>query len=336
MLITSDINRNYLSGFTGSSGALLLTPKKAVFLTDSRYTVQANKEVKEAEIHLHQKALLVEAMSLAVKSGCKRMGFESLHVSVAHYEYMKTAAAKTLMVPVGGLVEQLRQVKDAGEKARMLQAARITDRCFNYIIKVIKPGLSEKEVAAQMEYYMRSQGATGASFETIVASGWRGALPHGIASDKKIEHGDMIVLDFGCIYQGYCSDMSRTIAVGKVSSKQKKVYNIVRKAQQRSINALKAGAISGEVDELSRGLIRRAGYGKCYGHGLGHGVGMEVHEGLSLAPRLKHKFSEGVAVTVEPGIYLEGEFGVRIEDLGFVEKDGYDNLYRSTKDLIVI
>ena len=305
-------------------------------MTDSRYTVQAARQVKGAQIVQHKKALLVEAIELAKAEGCSRLGFESMHVTVGQYEYLKSKFGKGQLIPTAGLVEGLRLTKDAGEMSIMRAAAVITDRCFNHIIKQIKPGLRESDVANEMEYYMRSQGAQGASFETIVASGWRGALPHGIASSKRIEHGDMIVLDFGCLYQGYCSDMSRTIAVGKVSAKQKKVYGIVKRAQEASIRAIKAGAEAGKVDLISRGAITKAGYGKCYGHGLGHGVGMEVHENPRLGPGLKEKLSLGAAVTVEPGIYIEGEFGVRIEDLGFVGQNQYENLYRSSKDLIVV
>jgi Xaa-Pro aminopeptidase len=336
LLVYSDFNRNYASRFTGSSGALLITPQGPLFLTDSRYTVQAGQQVKNAKVLLQTKNLLVEAIERFKASKAHKIGFEAAHVTVAHYEYLKKQLPKAKLIPTKGLVEGLRLIKDADEQERMRQAGRITDRAIHHILATIKPGVREDEMAAEMEHFMRRQGAEGTSFETIFASGWRSALPHGIASAKKVEKGDFIVIDFGCRYQGYCSDMTRTVCVGKPSPLQKKVYGIVQKAQAAGLKAVKAGNTPGDVDFAARSIIKRAGYGKKFGHGTGHGVGMEVHEDPRVGPKAPEILKPGMAITVEPGIYLEGKFGVRIEDLVLVTKTGHENMYRTTKDLIVI
>jgi Xaa-Pro aminopeptidase len=335
-LVLHPFNRNYLSGFSGSSGALILGPSKAEFLTDSRYTLQASKEVQGAEVLLQTRALLADSVLRVKKLGIRKLGFESLHVSFAAYEYLKKSLPGVKLMPTKDLAESLRAVKDEAEKAMMRQAARITDKTFHHILEFIKPGVKESDLAVEMEHYMRLQGASGPSFETIVASGWRGALPHGIASDKKVAKGDLIVFDFGCLYQGYCSDMTRMVCVGRPSAEQKKVYAIVKRAQQAGLDRVKAGVQSGTVDLASRSLIAKAGYGKKFGHSLGHGVGVEVHEEPRLGPKGVQALEENMAVTVEPGIYLEGKFGVRIEDLVFVTRQGHENLYRTTKELISV
>ena len=335
-LVLHSFNRNYLSGFTGSSGALLFGPSKTQFLTDSRYSVQAKSQVQGAEIVLQTRALLKDASDLVKKQKIKKLGFESVHVSHAAFEYLRLELPKVKLQPTKDLAEGLRLIKDAGEMAKMRAAARITDQTFHHILGYIKPGVKESDLAVEMEHYMRRQGASGPSFETIVASGWRAALPHGVASDKKVAKGDMIVFDFGCLLDGYCSDMTRMACVGRPSSEQKKVYSIVKRAQQAGLDLIKAGRKAGQIDEASRGLIRRAGYGSKFGHSLGHGVGVEVHEEPRLGPGAANVLQEGMAVTCEPGIYLEGKFGVRIEDLVLVTKNGHENLYRTSKELAVV
>jgi Xaa-Pro aminopeptidase len=335
-LVLHSFNRNYLSGFSGSSGALIFGPAKTLFLTDSRYTVQAKAQVKGAEIVLQTRNLLKDAAGLIKKLKIKKLGFESVHVPHAQYEYLRLQLPKLTLVPTKDLAEGLRAIKDPGEMAKMRQAARITDQTFHHILGFIKPGVKESDLAVEMEHFMRRKGASGPSFETIVASGWRAALPHGVASAKKVAKGDMIVFDFGCLLDGYCSDMTRMACVGRPTAEQAKVYNIVKKAQQAGLDLIKAGRKAGDVDEASRGLIRRAGYGRHFGHGLGHGVGVEVHEEPRLGPKNAQALKEGMAVTCEPGIYLEGKFGVRIEDLVLVTKTGHENLYRTSKELAVV
>jgi Xaa-Pro aminopeptidase len=334
--VYSDVNRNYLSRFTGTSGAVLILGSKAQFITDSRYTVQARRQVKGAQLQLQTKSLLVELADRLKQAKARVIGYEAAHMVVSHLDWLKKRLPGVAWVPSLGLVEDQRLVKDALEREAMRQAARITDQAFDWILDRIKPGVREDELAADLEHQMRLLGAEGASFETIVASGWRSALPHGVASAKKVRSGDMIVFDFGCRWQGYCSDMSRTVCVGRPSRLQQKVYAIVRRAQAAGLAAIRPGRSSGDVDKASRRVIEKAGYGPKFGHGTGHGVGREVHEDPRVGPGVKSVLKPGMAITVEPGIYLEGRFGVRIEDLAFVTRRGHENLYTTTKQLIVV
>lgn len=335
-LVHSDHNRRYLARFSGTSGALAFTKAGTYFVTDSRYAIQAKQQVKNAKFVLQKRALLVELADLVEKAGVKRLGLEADQTTVSQWEYLKKRLPKIQLLPTRGLVEGLRLVKDVGEREAMRAAARITDRVFEHILGFIRPGVRESDLAAEMEHQMRRLGASGPSFETIVASGWRSALPHGVASDKKVAQGDMIVFDFGCIFDGYCSDMSRTVVVGKPSARQKRVYGIVQRAQAAGLRAARPGKTTGDVDKAARALIVKAGYGNRFGHGTGHGVGVEIHEEPRVGPKAKDVLKPGMAITVEPGIYLEGAFGVRIEDLVLVTPKGHENLYRTTKELIVV
>jgi Xaa-Pro aminopeptidase len=336
LLVYSDLNRNYASRFSGTSGALLLTPRGPLFLTDSRYTLQAGRQVRHAKVLLQTRNLLVEAVERFKAAKAHKIGFEAGHVTVAHYEYLKKAYPKAQWIPTRGLVEGLRLVKDPDERQRMRSAGRITDRAIHHILAYIKPGVREDELAAELEHKMRREGAEGTSFDSIVASGWRSALPHGIASDKRVEKGDFIVFDFGCKFQGYCSDMTRTVCVGRPSALQKKIYGIVQRSQAAGLAVVRPGRTTGDVDAAARNLIKKSGYGKRFGHGTGHGVGVEVHEDPRVGPKAKDVLRPGMAITVEPGIYLDGKFGVRIEDLVLVTDAGYENMYKTTKDLIIV
>ncbi|MGH7442394.1 MAG: M24 family metallopeptidase, partial [bacterium] len=268
--------------------------------------------------------------------GPKRVGFEASHVTVAQHQWLLKQAPDRVWVPLGGVVESLRLLKDPSEQAALAAAGRVADRVFHHILPFIKPGAVERDLASEMEHFMRRQGAEGPSFETIVASGWRSALPHGIASSKRLAKGDMVVFDFGCRLDGYCSDMSRTVCVGQPSALQRKIYRIVQQAQAAGLKAIRPGQPSGAVDLAARSLIRRAGYGDHFGHGTGHGVGREVHEDPRVGPKAPEILKPGMAITCEPGIYLDGRFGVRIEDLALVTETGHRNLYRSSKELLVL
>lgn len=336
LLVFSEVNRNYLSGFTGSSGGLLLTGEGAWFVTDSRYTLQAGRQVKHAKVLLQKKNLLVELLDLVRRHKAQRVGFESAQVTVAQHLYLTQGLPKVKWVPTRGLVEGLRLVKDAGERQALRAAARIADRTFHHILPFIRPGVKESALAGEMEHFFRREGASGPSFDTIVASGWRSALPHGVASDKRVEKGDLVVFDFGCRFDGYCSDMTRTVSVGRPNPLQRKIYGIVQRAQAAGLAAARPGGSAGDVDKACRSLIARAGYGPRFGHGTGHGVGAEVHEDPRVGPKAKDKLRPGLAITVEPGIYLDGKFGVRIEDLVLITETGHENLYRTTKDLITV
>lgn len=335
-LVFSDVNRNYLSGFTGSSGALLLLGERVEFVTDSRYTLQAKRQVRGAQVRLQTKALLAELADRLQAAKARRIGFEAAHVTAAQLDWLRRRLPGRDWVPTQGLVEAQRLVKDAAEKAAMRQAARIADQAFAQVLPRVRPGVREDHLAAHLEHAMRLLGAEGPSFETIVASGWRGALPHGVASPKKVRSGELIVFDFGCRWQGYCSDISRTVSVGRPSALQRKVYGVVRKAQAAGLKAVRAGRPAGAVDQAARAVIEKAGYGGRFGHGTGHGVGREVHEDPRVGPKSKEVLRPGMAVTVEPGIYLPGKLGVRIEDLVLVTARGCENLYTTTKELLVV
>lgn len=335
-LIFSDVNRNYLTGFTGSSGALLVLPAQALFITDSRYTLQAKRQVQGAKVVLQTRPLLVDTVDQIKKFRLKRIGFEASQVTYSQHQWLFKQLPKLQWVPMQAVVEVQRLIKDAGEREALRQAGRVADRTFHHILPMITAGTSERDLASEMEHYMRRQGAEGPSFDTIVASGWRSALPHGIASSKLLEKGDFVVFDFGCRLNGYCSDMTRTVCVGSPTSLQKKIYSIVQRAQAAGLKAIRPGQSSGDVDLAARSVIRKAGYGAHFGHGTGHGVGREVHEDPRVGPRAKDALRPGMAITCEPGIYLDGKFGVRIEDLALVTEGGHENLYRTTKEMIVV
>jgi Xaa-Pro aminopeptidase len=336
LLVSNPVNRNYLSRFSGSAGYLILTPSKAWFLTDSRYTTQAKKEVEGASIVLQSGPPLAHVATLVRDARIRNLGFEQDHVTVSMHASLVKALPQVKLAPAGGTIEAMRAVKDRDEMEAMRQAASIADRSLAHVLGTIKPGVRESDVATEMEHHMRQLGASGPSFETIVASGWRAALPHGIASDKKIAKGDLVVIDFGCIYKHYCSDMTRTVAVGQPKSDQRKIYRIVQQAQARSLASVRQGTTCAQVDLKARGFIKSAGFSGYFGHGTGHGVGMEVHEEPRVGPKSPTVLKAGMAVTVEPGIYLPNRFGVRIEDTVFVTAKGSENLYKTTHDLIVV
>jgi Xaa-Pro aminopeptidase len=235
-----------------------------------------------------------------------------------------------------GFIEELRRVKSEDEIALIAKAEAISDEAFSHVIKLIKPGMTELEIAMELEFQMRRAGASGVSFDTIVASGKRSSMPHGVATDKKVEIGDFITMDYGCIYQGYCSDITRTIALGQVDEKQETVYNLVRKAQEEALAAIKAGVTGKEVHMAAQNVFQDAGYGAFFGHGLGHSVGLEIHEEPRFSPKAEDVMQENMVITVEPGLYLPNWGGVRIEDLVVIKKDGYINLTHSPKELIIL
>jgi Xaa-Pro aminopeptidase len=335
-LSSNPVNRNYVSGFSGSAGLLLVQPLSAQLLTDSRYWVQSIKELKQVDLVKQRRSLLREAADLIQKSGIKRLAVEAESMTLAVHEVLVKLLPKVELVNTQGWVEALREVKDPQEQSSMRQACRITGQAFEHILGILKPGLAEREVAEALERFMRLSGAEGPSFETIVASGPNGALPHHRAGDRKLKSGDLVVMDYGCKVGEYCSDFTRTVAIGKASFLQKKVHGIVRAAQEKACRAIRPGRSGALIDSVSRAVIKKAGYEKHFGHGLGHGVGREVHENPRLTPTAHEILKPGHAVTVEPGIYLPGKFGVRIEDLVLVTKKGHENLFTAERRLIEI
>ncbi|BBH21128.1 peptidase M24 [Paenibacillus baekrokdamisoli] len=336
LLITNPVNRRYLSGFTGSAGVLLITADHSWLLTDFRYMTQAPQQAVDFTVIEHGVKWIDTVKELSAAAGVTQLGFEQEHVVFSEYAAWKIALGEIQLQPVSGIVEQLRMIKDDAELAIMRDAAKLADETYNHILGFIRPGLSEREVALEMEFYMRSKGATSSSFETIVASGERSALPHGVASDRIIGSNEFVKLDFGAYYKGYCSDITRTIVVGKPTDKHREIYEIVLEAQLATLAAVKPGMTGREADAVARDIITRYGYGDNFGHGTGHGLGMEIHENPRLSKTGETVLEPGMVVTVEPGIYLPGFGGVRIEDDIVITAGGNSLLTSSPKALFIL
>lgn len=334
-LVTSPYNLRYLTNFTGTTGLAIITLDKAFFVTDFRYTEQAAAQAQGFEIVKNTSHIFDEVVNLAEKEQLENLAFEELHVSFADYSLLEEITPCEL-IPVAGLIEELREVKDEEEVALIQKACAIADEGFQHVLEIIKPGMTEIEVANQLDFFMRSKGATSVSFETIVASGVRSAMPHGVASHKLIEQGDLITLDFGCYYEGYVSDMTRTFALGNVDSKLKDIYQIVLEAQLKVLDEAKPGLTGIQLDAIARDHIASYGYGEAFGHSTGHGIGLEIHEGPNVSFRAEKQFVPGNVITDEPGIYLAGFGGVRIEDDLLITADGNKVLTHSPKELIIL
>ena len=328
-------NIRYLSGFSGSSALVIISKKKQYFLSDFRYKDQSAAQVKGYEIIINYVAS-DELAKIFTAEKYKRVGFESSRVTVSSLENLKKLFPVIEFVPVFERIEKLTMPKSPDEIECIKKAVEISDRTFDKLLKFIKPGMTELEVSAEITYTHKKLGASKDSFDPIVASGWRGALPHGIASEKIIEKGEMVTLDFGCIYNGFASDITRTISMGEPLPEMKKIYGIVLEAQLKAIAAAKEGASSKAVDGVARDLIAAAGYGDKFGHGLGHGLGIDVHEGPSLNQRTDLPLPLGSVVTIEPGIYVEGLGGVRIEDDIVITAAGCEVLNKAPKELIIL
>ncbi|CAN7212777.1 Xaa-Pro peptidase family protein [Peribacillus frigoritolerans] len=334
-LITSTYNRRYMTNFTGSAGVVLISQKEAKFITDFRYVEQAGKQAPDYEVVQHKGTIIEEVGKQAKAMNIGKLGFEQEHLTYATYKAYE-AAIDGQLLPVSGVIENLRLIKTSSEIKILKEAAAIADAAFTHILDFLRPGISELDVSNELEFFMRKQGATSSSFDIIVASGIRSALPHGVATDKIIEKGDFVTLDYGAYYNGYVSDTTRTLAVGKPSEELINIYDIVLEAQLRGMAGIKPGMTGREADALTRNLIEEKGYGQYFGHSTGHGIGLEVHEGPALSFRSDIILEPGMAVTVEPGIYLPGVGGVRIEDDTIVTIDGNEALTHSTKELIIL
>ncbi|MBM7097297.1 aminopeptidase P family protein [Bacillus sp. H-16] len=335
MLITSASNRRYMTGFTGSAGVALVSEKEAKFITDFRYVEQANEQAVGYEIVQHTGPIHEEVGKQAKAMGISALGFEKDHMTFGTYETYN-AAVDTRLIPVSGVIEKLRMIKDEEELQIIREAVEIADAAFSHIQSYIRPGVKEIDVSNELEFFMRKRGAVSSSFDIIVASGYRSALPHGVASDKTIERGELVTLDFGAYYKGYCSDITRTVAVGQPSDELKKIYNTVLEAQLKGMEGIKAGITGIQADALTRDYIKEKGYGEYFGHSTGHGLGLEVHEGPGLSFKSDTVLEPGMVVTVEPGIYVAGVGGTRIEDDTIVTEDGNECLSKSTKELLIL
>ncbi|WP_207999134.1 M24 family metallopeptidase [Macrococcus lamae] len=333
IVVLSPHNRRYLSLFTGSSGALVISRDKRFLVTDFRYTVQAAEQAGEFEV-VKQSGGLLDSVAEVIKTiSAETVGFEGDLITYQQFAKLKQTMD---LVDIGGEIEQIRMIKEPFEIDLIQKAADIADETYEHILKFVRAGMTEMEVNNEIEMFMRKNGASGSSFETIVASGHRGALPHGVATNKVINNGEMITLDYGAIYQGYISDITRSFAIGDPGEEMKKVYDIVLKSQVTALETVKPGMTGAEADAIARNIIKDAGYGDNFGHSLGHGIGLEVHEGPGLSSNSDIKLQKNMCVTLEPGIYVEGLGGVRIEDDVIVTETALKRFTHSTKDLIIL
>jgi len=339
MMITRRDRVLYLCGYTGSNGLLVITDKWADFLTDFRYTDQAKKEVRGARVHIMTKGDLVTCLTEFPQLSKKnlRLGISGDHWSLAARDRLKAALPNALPIPADRVVAELGWVKDAQEIKHIARAAEIGDIAFERVLNLLRPGVREREVAAELEYQMKMLGSEKPAFDSIVASGHRSGYPHGEASDKKIAKGDFVTFDFGAVVNRYVSDMTRTVVIGRATQRQKKVYNLVLKAQKAGLARIRAGVEAKAIDDACRKIITRAGYGKNFGHGTGHGIGVyydPIHTGPRLASVSDDKLKVNNVVTVEPGVYISGWGGVRIEDDVVVTRTGGRVLNRAPKNLL--
>ncbi|MHB1394643.1 MAG: M24 family metallopeptidase [Clostridia bacterium] len=330
----SNENRRYLSGFTGSTGFVVIGKNIAEFITDFRYMEQAAKQCEGFDVVIQSNNLMEKIAEALRQDGVRRLGIEEDFMTVGFCEDLKRAMPGVEIIPARHVFAKLRVIKDASEIKNIRKAASIADEAFKHMLGYIKPGLSETEVALELEYTMKKKGASATSFDSIVASGVRSSLPHGVATEKIIENGEFLTLDFGCVYNGYCSDMTRTVFIGKATEKHRRIYDLVLKAQVEALKGIKPGVTGKSVDKIARDLISKEGYGEYFGHGLGHGVGLAVHEDPRLSILGENILEAGMIVTDEPGIYIPDFGGVRIEDLVLVTESGAETLSKSPKELI--
>ncbi len=337
VLIVSEINRRYFTSFNSSDGVLLATKNGSVFLTDSRYIEEAQNKVSCCEV-VELKKASEQLPELCKKLGVKVLMVESDRLTVSELKAYRKMLKGILLTTVGTdkLIDELRTVKNNYELEAVIKAQRIAEKAYEHILGFIKEGVTEREIALQLDFFMLRNGAEAISFETIAISGTNTSKPHGVPTDKKVCSGDFVTLDYGAVVNGYHSDMTRTIAVGEVSDEQVKVYNIVLEAQLRALAALKEGVKCSDADAAAREYINENGYGEYFRHSTGHGVGLEIHEKPALSPKNDKRLQVGNIVTVEPGIYIPGKFGVRIEDMAIITKENCENLTKIAKNLTKI
>jgi len=340
-IISSAANRYYLTGWLADSesGFVLATPKKSFIITDSRYFEHAVKETEGFEIFQTEEGVGPALRALPEKEKSARIGFESHHLSVFSFKHLKKVLKKVKLVPEASLIEKLREVKDEIELGKIRKSVALADRAFTHILSFIKPGISEKEVAWELEDFLKKAGADGLAWNPIiVAAGANSSMAHWGAENTKIRKNDMVLLDFGCIYQGYCSDISRVIFVGKPNSRQIEIYNLVLEAQKLGIGLVKEGRTGATIDKKVRSFLEKnlpSGVDSkhIYKHALGHGVGLEIHELPSMNIRRKNKLATGSITTIEPGIYIPGWGGIRIEDMVLVTKEGCEIFTKAPKEI---
>ena len=335
LLVTHLPNARYLCGFTGSSGVLAISKRQAVLFTDGRYTEQARLEVIGATVRIIRKPALVGAGEWLARRTLRRVGIEAAYLTVAERNRLaKLTGPSKKLVETQSLIEDLRLIKDSGEIARIRAACRVGVDLYRRALNTIRSGISESQIAGELELEARKAGVEQMAFPTIVASGERSALPHGRASAALIPAKGFVVCDFGVILAGYCSDMTRTLHVGRPQTEARRVYEAVSEAQQAALEAVKPGTTVGEVDQAARKLLHKRRLGRYFTHSTGHGVGLEIHEAPRLAAGRKELLRPGMVVTIEPGVYVPGRHGVRIEDTVVVTETGCEILTHCPKNLI--
>ena len=336
MLVTSAPGEFYAAGFHGE-GMAVVTPAQTWYYTDSRYIEAAGQLVKDAQVGMIRTGQTYRQLAQDIVSaqGIRRLGFEDNYMSVAEYSQWKEEVRAEL-VPASEILDLLRMVKDEEELAAMKEAQRVTDEAFSEILNDIKPGVAECEIAAKLTYLVARKGAERNSFDPIVACGANGSKPHAIPSQALIQKGQFVTMDFGCVVGGYCSDMTRTVAVGQPTDEMKFVYDTVLKAQLAGIAAAHGGVTGAEIHNIGAKIIADAGYGDYFGHGFGHSLGIEIHENPRFSPLWDKVIPAGACLSAEPGIYLPGKFGVRIEDVIMLTDDGCIDITRSPKELIIL
>ena len=335
VLVTKEENVHYFSGFRGDSTALLVTHERLLLVTDSRYTEQASGEASLYEIVEQRDGLYRKVAELAVEAGVVALGYEGAALVCDQYEKLKEMLGE-ISFDTSLALDALRQVKDADEIALIRRACAIADEGFAHIIRYIQPGMTEMEVAAELEHYMRTLGSERPAFQTIIASGVRGSLPHGVASDRVIARGELVTMDFGAVCAGYHSDITRTICVGRADARQREIYDAVLSAQMRALAVLRPGVTGIEVDRIARDSLAEKNFEQYFGHGLGHSLGLEIHEEPRLSKAGKHIMQPNMLITDEPGVYIPGWGGIRIEDTVLITADGSEPLTRAPKEFIEI
>ncbi len=335
LLVTGEFNRRYVTGFPASDGMALITPGKCWFFTDSRYIEAARNAINGFDVRMvtAEAPYSKQINAIAEELGIKKFGVEDGCLTYADYKRYESLF-KPEFVPAQNVFNELRMVKDESEIESLISAQRIAEKALDEVLGIIKPDMTEKEVAAELIYRMLRHGAENISFDPIVVSGPKSSMPHGVPGDVKLTMDSFITMDFGCIYNGYCSDMTRTVVLGKCSPEMEKIYNIVLEAQLAGIATAKAGVPGCDVHNAAAKVIEDAGYGEYFGHGFGHGVGLEIHELPSAAPAWKKPLEPGHVISAEPGIYLPGKYGVRIEDVIVITENGNQNITKAEKKLI--
>lgn len=337
-LITSDINRRYFTGMKSSAGTVLVFPDKAYLLIDFRYIEKARETVSDAEV-IEQKKLYPQIMELVKRHGAKTMAIESETMTVRElnaYRHFFRELDIDDSDALSNAINAMRSVKDEEELLCIRKAQEIAEKAYGELLNFLRAGVTERQAALELNRLMFEYGAEDISFDTIVLSGANTSMPHGVPSDKPMTDGEFVLMDFGAVWNGYHSDMTRTVCIGKPTDEMERVYNIVLEAQLAAIEAARPGITGCELDGIARKIIENSGYGECFGHSLGHGVGLEIHEKPNASPNYAAVLKKGEIITVEPGIYIAGKFGVRIEDFVILTENGCDNLTKCAKNIIYL